>query len=714
MSLSQSDSRAVMGRVLLLFLLLSSLHAERTHSNALIDEASPYLRQHAHNPVDWYPWGEKAFRKARHEKKLIFLSIGYSTCHWCHVMEKESFEDEAVARLLNRDYVAIKVDRESYPQIDQKYQRLFRRVHRRGGGWPLSLFLTPDLKPFYITTYIPREDGYGSEGLLTLLPRFADYFHRKPEKIAEAAALYAAAGERRAAGAGVHVGRSSDTVRELSRKILRHFSDHYDTRYGGFSERPKFPGVSRIRLLIRLYRVGGEKQALEMLRHTLTEMAKGGIYDQVEGGFFRYTTDRRWQIPHFEKMLYTNAGLIAAYAEFYRIDPDPLYRSVVEETIAEMDHRFLKGGLYLSASDADSDGEEGGYYTCSYAELKPALRSRGMGEKEIDEALAYLGIEEDGNIDGEVSQPHIASKKLPAKLDEVKAYLRELRRKRHFPFVDGKSITAWNAMMIEALFLAGGIDERYGREGERRMQVLLSELSRGSILYHQKIGRRDPDQPALLEDYAALVNALIAAYEFTFDQKYLKRAAEFAEKATALFYRDGIWYLSSDIVKTPAEGDDGLYASPLGSMLSGLLSLAILTENLALEALVGRTLRGQGAVSEQSSLSASKLMEVYLRWRVGDLLIGSGRDRLRRERKRIEEIDYPFILLRAGKGEGFSACKLRKCFAGSSTVEGLAGSIKAEKQAVVNGSDRSWRESLSPKISSDSKNRERGEDGSEL
>ena len=359
--------------LLLCCFLATLLWAENVYTNALINEDSPYLRQHAHNPVDWHPWGEEAFEKAKKENKLIFLSIGYSTCHWCHVMEEESFEDEEVAKLLNRDYVSIKVDREQFPQIDKKYQQLFTSLYGRSGGWPLSIFLTPKRKPFYVTTYIPKEKGYGSEGMLKLLPHYAKLFQENSKQIAERVSAYAKAVKKGSAG-----GREVVTFnQQLVKSVVRSLEENYDAENGGFGKRPKFPEASKISLLLDIYRINGNPKALSMAKESLTKMARSGLYDQIDGGFFRYTTDQQWHMPHFEKMLYSNAQLISLYAKFYQSDPDPLYLEVVNESIAEIDRHFLHHGLYFSASDADSDGEEGGYFIYEYAEIVKGLKERG-------------------------------------------------------------------------------------------------------------------------------------------------------------------------------------------------------------------------------------------------------------------------------------------------------------------------------------------------
>lgn len=676
-----------MRHLLLFYFLAALLWAENTHTNALIKEDSPYLQQHAHNPVDWYPWGDEVFEKAQKENKLIFLSIGYSTCHWCHVMEEESFEDAEVAKLLNQDYISIKVDREELPQIDKKYQQLYKSINGRSGGWPLSVFLTPEQKPFYVTTYIPKEEGYGSKGMMNLLPYYARLFHQNPKKISALISAYEKVAKKGFPG-------EQGTVnfdQELIKNVLKVLEENYDVANGGFGDRPKFPEASKISLLLDIYRINGDPKALSMAKESLTKMARSGLYDQIDGGFFRYTIDRRWQIPHFEKMLYSNAQLISLYAKLYQLDPDPLYLKVVNETIAEMDRRFMHQGLYFSASDADSDGEEGGYFIYEYVEIVKGLKERGLSSEDIDRTLAYLGIEEDGNIDGDLSHIHLDASKPPKETKSVKAYLKALRQSRTFPFVDRKIITAWNAMMIQALFAAGRIESHYIEEGRAKMKALLSKMSSGDRLYHQTLSGKRPQQAGLLEDYAFVVNALIEAHQVTLDEEYLHLADSFARKAISLFYRQGKWYLSSDGAEVLADSDDKHYTAPLNMMLSDLVSLAVLKEDLKMDEIVSQTLENYGKVLDRDPASAPKLMSVFLRHKIGEIVLKSKRDNLIEYQAEIEAIDHPFVLIKAEEIPGYMACKLKRCFAVGEQLKPVALKIEAEKSLMGAERVRQWK-----------------------
>jgi len=651
---------------------MTVLQAEHNHTNALIREDSPYLQQHAHNPVNWYPWGREAFEKAKKENKLIFLSIGYSTCHWCHVMEEESFTDDAVAKLLNGNYISIKVDREELPQLDKKYQQLYMAMHGKRGGWPLSIFMSPQAEVFHLATYIPVEEGYGSKGMMNMLPSFSRLWHENTQQMQK---LVEEHKEAR------HQGRSKESLKEkltlkVMDNVLNEISAEFDKENGGFAARPKFPEASKIELLISIYKLTGNKKALMMAETTLKKMAEGGIYDQIGGGFFRYTTDEAWQIPHFEKMLYTNAELIPAYVRMYALTSDPLYKKVVDETIAQMEVHFMQEGLYLSASDADSDGEEGGYFIYSYTEVKQALLIQGLKSKDIEEAIAYLGIEEDGNIDGEFSHTHITGTKVPAKLLQVKAYLRALRSKRTFPFVDTKIITAWNAMMIKALFSASKLDSSYLPLAKQRLEALLKLMRKGDLLYHQTLLGKAAKQEGLLEDYAFLMDTMIEGYLSTYDKRYLIQLEVLAKEAVRKFYKNRQWYLSDDDIQVEADFDDRYYTSALSVMLESLVRVASLTEKLDYTEIVKETIREHGAVLDVNPAKAPKLLHTFLRLEMGDVIIKSNAKKLQKSRKSIEALKYPFVLSKIEESDMYLACRVNSCFAYDTNVTKLLGKIE--------------------------------------
>ncbi|RLA58600.1 MAG: thioredoxin domain-containing protein [Epsilonproteobacteria bacterium] len=568
------------------------------------------------------------------------------------MMEEESFTDEDIARKLNKDYVSIKVDREEFPQIDKKYQRQYFKIKGKRGGWPLSVFMTPEREVFHLATYIPTHKGYGSRGMHTLLSSFVKFEEKELEEQI-----------KKHQNIKKDKGLKKPLSLEVMEAFLKEVSLEFDEDNGGFSSRPKFPEASKLAVLMDIYKLTDDKRAFEMVDLTLTKMAKAGIYDQIWGGFFRYTTDKHWQNPHFEKMLYTNAELIAVYAEMYLLTKKPLYKKVVDESISQIEKIFMKEGLYLSASDADSDGKEGGYFIYDYLEIKSDLKSKSWKEKDIEEVLAYLGIEEDGNIDGDLSLVHITGAKIPKRLEEAKVYLRSVSEKRNFPFVDKKVITAWNAMMIKALFVAEKIDNKYLYLAEKRLEALLHKMRKKNVLYHQALLGKQAKQEALLEDYAFLMDALIEGYLITYNTKYLNTVKLLAKESLAKFYRKGVWYLSNDGIKAEADFDDRHYSAALSVMLENLLKLMLLNDELGYFEIVKNTLKKEGNILEDSPNKASRLVHTLLRLELGSIAIKSSKEKLIENKGYFALITYPFLLSKAENSNEYLACTRTSCFA---------------------------------------------------
>ena len=647
------------------------------HTNALIHEPSPYLQQHAHNPVNWYPWGKEALEKAKKEHKLIFLSIGYSTCHWCHVMEEESFTDMQVATLLNRDFIAIKVDREQHPQIDKKYQRIYQIVHGKRGGWPLSVFLTPKMEVLDIRTYIPKEERYGSEGLLKLLPKLAGLRQNSQLQQHRVALIHAKMTQVKKR----HLPQTFSDPAAV--RFLAQVNKAFDTVHGGFAKHPKFPEASKLETLMSIYRLDGNVSVWKMVEKTLDAMARGGIYDQVGGGFFRYATDRAWEYPHFEKMLYTNAQMIDVYVKAYLLSGKPLYKRIVTESIAAMQEGFGRQGLYFSALDADSSGEEGGYYLYNYAHIREALLQKGWSPKVVDANLAYYGIEEDGNMDGELSLPHLAGLPEPPMAEAFKKYLKRLRKTRLFPFSDKKINTAWNAMMVKALFAASDIDRHYLAAGEKSLARLWHTMFKNGLLYHQTMSERNPTQKGLLEDYAYLTAALIEAYEHTYKSRYLEQAKTLAKNAIAKFYKSGKWYLSDDKVDVEADFDDRYYTSPLSVMLENLVTLSEFGGDPKWYDIAIAGAVPQGALSKMP-----QCVSLLLRLKRGDVIVHANKAKLLETDKQLKHIGYPFVLSQPEESSEYLACTRTSCFAHTPSIEKLKAAIAAYTKKQPQGAYR--------------------------
>lgn len=491
--------------------------------NRLGSESSPYLIQHADNPVHWYPWGDMALERATSENKPIFLSIGYSACHWCHVMAHESFEDTNIAEMMNANFVNIKVDREERPDIDAIYQAACQKVTGQG-GWPLSVFMTPDQKPFYVGTYFPILDGYGRPGFGSILRQLSQAWHEKPGDIRRAADDFTAGLIQ-----PIHTERTA-IERPLFDEAAVNMIQAGDPIHGGFGDAPKFPGVSNISFLFRYSRISGIARFAQFGLQTLQKMGRGGIFDHIGGGFHRYSTDRRWFVPHFEKMLYDNALIPACYAEAYQITGEPFYRDVMERTLRFVlrDMSAPEGGFY-SALDADSDGEEGRFYVWSQRQIRDTL---GDDAKPF---CMYYNIAEGGNWEGS-NIPHTNSSaisvasacatseaELYAILERCRDTLLHVREGRPRPGLDNKILTSWNGMMISALTRAFTVtgDSTYVEAATTATSFVMRHIIHDDII----LRAHGTDIGGFLEDYAYMTSALLDIFCVRPDPAYVEAAS---------------------------------------------------------------------------------------------------------------------------------------------------------------------------------------------
>ena len=648
--------------------------------NALLHEPSPYLRKHAHNPVNWYPWRQEVLDRAIKENKPIFLSIGYSTCHWCHVMEDESFEDNAVAKVLNKHFISIKVDKEEFPNIDKKYQKLYRAIKSRRGGWPLSVFLTPKLEPYFITTYIPRNIGSSAKDIITLSTELGDLYQKKPKELQEVLKTFALA--KKSISQIAKPSEKSLEIQALITNTIYSIEQQYDKVNGGFSSHPKFPEASKIELLINIYKITGNQQALTMAKHTLKNMAKRGIYDQLEGGFFRYSNVEAWTIPHFQKMLYVNAQMIPQYLNMYQLTKESFFLNVAKNTIAEMERHFMQNNHYFSASDADDKhGQEGGYYMYTYESVGEGLKKEGLSDSEIEKALSYFGIEEDGNFDSEFA--HLQQVGTPPKQEaRVRAYLLKIRSKRDFPFVDKKIITSWNAMMVKALFVMAKHDPSTLKKAHTRLEALLSLMLDNNRLYHQTLIGKKPTQPAQLEDYAYLIDTLLTAHQVSLKKSYLSLASRLAYQAKEQFKLEEQWYLTTKSPKVEADFDDKYYSSALGVLLNGFLTLANINDDLKLGDETQKVLKNYGHLLTQPQ-ERSSFVTLALRSKAGVITIKSSKENLRQHKEAIMGINYPFLLQKIHPYSEYLACRLGLCFATSKIFKGIKLEIEEAKKEII-------------------------------
>ncbi|MBU0482517.1 MAG: thioredoxin domain-containing protein [Proteobacteria bacterium] len=507
--------------------------------NRLIFEKSPYLLQHAENPIDWYPWGDEAFARAARENRPVLLSIGYSTCHWCHVMARESFADQEVAEIINRYFVAIKVDREERPDIDAVYMR-FCQALTGGGGWPLTVFLTPDRKPFYAGTYFPKESKYGRPGMVDVLLKIEDLWRTEKQKVLDSADRIT----------GFVAGRMEENEKKgtpvsgikLLAEGYSQLAASYDEKHGGFGKAPKFPTPHQLMFLLRYWKRTGEEKALEMVKHTLVSLRQGGIYDQLGFGFHRYSTDTRFLVPHFEKMLYDQALLVLVYLEAFQATGDKFFADTARETLTYVlrDMTADTGGFY-SAEDADSEGEEGLFYLWREEEIETVL-GREIGLR----FNRKFQVKKEGNYPDESTREfngknilHLAGE--DRKIDDLsvaRALLYEKRLERVRPFRDDKIITSWNGLMLAAMARGGMILEEpvFVGAAERGADFILNNLVDTKGRLRRSYRETTPGFPAFLDDYAFLSYGLLDLYETTFRLQYLRKALWLTREAIALYW----------------------------------------------------------------------------------------------------------------------------------------------------------------------------------
>lgn len=503
--------------------------------NHLKNETSPYLKQHAENPVDWYPWGEEAFKEAKRRGVPIFLSIGYSTCHWCHVMERESFTDQKTAALLNKYFVAVKVDREERPDIDQLYMDVCRAM-TGSGGWPLSIFMTADKKPFYAATYIPKDDKYGRIGLLSLLPQIYELWLNDREQLLNHSenVIRHLKNEQNSSHQALKLNQ------EVITETLNILTKIYDQKYAGFGKEPKFPMAQYLMFLLDQGQESSESEYLAMTEETLAAMRAGGIFDQLGGGFHRYSTDREWELPHFEKMLYDQALMIYSYAEAYQITENDLYLDTIEKTVAYLKREMrAQDGAFYSAEDADSEGIEGKFYLWDKKEIANIL-----SEKEYQEFFEVFKEKKQNKINLSLRRAEDF-----AKIPEIKAKLFRERKKRQRPAKDRKILTDWNGLAVAALAKAGFVteNEEYISLAAETADFILAEMrdQAGNLVhsYHQKKASAVDN----LSDYAFLLWGLIELYQATLKNEYLIRAENISKKMTARFWdqKSGGFYFTA-------------------------------------------------------------------------------------------------------------------------------------------------------------------------
>ncbi|MFN3603197.1 MAG: thioredoxin domain-containing protein [Leptonema sp. (in: bacteria)] len=598
--------------------------------NRLINETSPYLLQHAYNPVDWYPWGEEAFEKAKKEDKVIFLSIGYSTCHWCHVMEKESFENIEIANLLNQYFVPIKVDREELPEVDSIYMTALQMMGQQG-GWPLNMFLTPDLKPFTGGTYFPIERRWGMPSFKEVLLYVLELWQTKKKEVIQISEKITSFLNSKKFS--LENSKNSEIQLEHFNEIINFFYKDYDVNKGGFllHQRNKFPPSLNLLLLIAFYRKWKNPICLEMIENTIKNIRKGGIYDQIGGGISRYATDSNWLIPHFEKMLYDNALFANVNIEMYKLTNDELYKNIAKDILKYI---FLKlrheeGGFY-SAEDADSEGQEGKFYVWEKGEIISILEKHGFKKEEIDFVINYFGVTSSGNFEDKnvlfINQKEIRDEPF---IEKIRNILYSEREKRIQPFRDEKILTSWNALMISTLcnaYLAFH-DSYYLEESLKTFEFIKNYLTDtkdfGKISQKGFLKRSyNPKKkqifslPANLTDYALLGCSFLDLYKSTAEESFIIYANQIRSYILSHFYKDGVFYETEEEIKNliirPFDFYDGVIPSGVSAALRLLLQLSNFGYNHEDQKIVEETIKNFYDITIQNPFAYSYfLLQVF-------------------------------------------------------------------------------------------------------
>ena len=558
--------------------------------NRLQHEKSPYLLQHKNNPVDWFPWCDEAFKKAKKENKPIFLSIGYATCHWCHVMEHESFEDDEIAQLMNKTFINIKVDREERPDIDSTYMTVCQMVTGQG-GWPLTIIMTPEKKPFFAGTYIPKEAKFQRIGLRQLIPGLSGMWKHEPEKIHKATeSIQEGFNKSLEFESGIFPGL--EAVDFAAEQLAK----RYDDKYGGFGTAPKFPSPHNLSFLLRQWYATQENRFKDSVEHTLTKMRLGGIWDHFGLGFHRYSTDEKWLLPHFEKMLYDQALLMMAYTEGWQVTKNPLFKQTVYEIAEYISLRLTsKEGGFFSAEDADSDGEEGKFYVWKFGEMDEIL-----SDNELQFIKSQFNFEELGNFEDEATKeltgkniPHLSSalsEKDQERFKEIRSILFQQRQKRTQPLLDDKILTDWNALMIAALAKAGNVfgEEKFISSAIKAFNFIEGNLFKKDELYH-RYKEQETAIPAFADDYSFLLWASLELYEATYDQKHLERSIKITEQFISKFWdnEQGGFFLTDvkteELLGKQKQIYDGAIPSSNSVAMNCFLKLSRLTGNTDFE-----------------------------------------------------------------------------------------------------------------------------------
>ncbi len=572
--------------------------------NRLSNELSPYLKAHSTNPVNWYPWEEEAIERAKREDKPIFLSIGYNSCHWCHIMEVESFENSEVAEILNDKFISIKVDKEERVDIDKHFQDIFVAMSGKVGGWPLSIFMTPNKEPIFSATYIPLEDSYGIMGFRKLLNIISKKYNTQRDEIVKKAqeVLESIKPQSRI--------KATKITKDLIKIASSSIKSTYDRENGGFGEAPKFPRVSALSLTLRLYKITKDSELLKIVTDSLDKMSIGGLYDLIDGGYHRYCIDEKWLVPHFEKMLYDNALMIEILVDVYEVTGEERYLKLAKDTADFLINKMSESGLFFSGVGADSGGVEGGYSIYSFDEVAEAFEANGL---DLD-ILDRLNITKEGSFEGQNIIRLSSWEDLEdSRVQEAIEILKQIRKTREYPQIDRKILTSWSAMATKSIFRLSKVQKSYLEIAKASLSSLRDYMSQGNRLYHSGLVGHQPNIDGFLEDYAYLSLAMIEAYRATQEEFYLKFAQDLINEAIKRFYKGGRWIISDGEFRDFVDDRDSSYPSAIAIVLEALLHLRDLKDTIY-EKFIFKTLEVSSYELMRQPLPRAKLAEVAIEY----------------------------------------------------------------------------------------------------
>jgi uncharacterized protein YyaL (SSP411 family) len=628
-------------------------------ANLLKNEDSPYLKQHINDLIYWHPWNDATLNKAKLEDKPIFLSIGYSSCHWCHVMQKESFNNPKIAKFINEHFIAIKVDKEERPDIDRHYQELFIKMNNKPGGWPLSIFLMPNLTPIYSATYLPPTPMQGLMGFLELLKIINKNYKENKNLLEQKGKEILDALKPKSKIEATKI--TLDLIKIATSQIKQ----VYDKNYGGFGDAPKFPHSYTLNLAINLYKLTGDKELLEIVTNTLNNIFKGGIYDIIQSGLCRYSTTADWLIPHFEKMSYDNALIIETLVNAYKVTNSNIYKKIAIDIANFLIEYLSKNNLFFSAIDADSNEIEGDYYIFSYNEVKDEFIKNNLDL----ELLKRLNITKDGVFLGQniprVNDINELEDKNIIKAIEI---LKKIRSKKSFPFIDEKIITSQNAMIISALFKLSSIEPKFFNIAQNSLEALKSKMVNNLEIYHSALIDKKPKIEGFLEDYAWYVKALFSYYEVSLDEMAIIEATNFINEAIKKFYKNGLWIVGNLDFKDFSQDSDASTPSAIAIMVENLLNLRSLAEPIY-EKFAFKTLEVNSYNLMRQPISRPTLTNQAIRYIKDDVIIKSNEQNL----KNLINFNfkYPYTLLKPLNAESFELCTNKACFASFKSLNEL-------------------------------------------